>query len=303
MKALKIVRTFTEGWKNFVRNGFLSLATVSIMTLSLFVISVTFFMGFVGRSALENIEKQLNISLYFKLDVDEKRVLEIKSELEKYQEIESIEYISKETAFDDLLELDGENESIRKALDEIGTNPLSHSLIIRAKSRDQYESINNTLKASAYASEIDYFNYDRNKEDIARLYVLLLMVQKIGLAVGAIFLVISSLITYNAIRLTFYSQRVEFEIMRLVGASNFYIRLPLLFEGILYGLFSAIVTLILLGLSAYHFIPLIDNSLGNTFLWDSLRSRGWMVGIALPIAGVFLGVVSSWIAVRKYLKI
>lgn len=300
---LKVYRTLGEGWRNFIRNGLLSLATVSIMVLSLFVMSVTVFMGLAGRSALENVEKQLNISLYFNLDVEEKRVLDIKTELEKYQEIDSIEFISKEQAFDNFLETDGRNESIRKALDEIGTNPLSHSLIIRAKFTDQYETISNTLKVSSYAKEIDFINYDRNKEDIARLYILLLMLQKIGLAVGTIFLVISSLITYNAIRLTFYSQRIEFEIMRLVGASNFYIRLPLLFEGIFYGLFSAVITLILLGVSAYYFIPLVEGSVGSKFIIESLKENWWMPLLALPGVGISLGVISSWIAVRKYLKI
>jgi len=303
MKILKIYRTFREGLKNFVRNGWVSLATISVMVLSLYIMSVTVSLGFAGRSALETIEKQLNISIYFELDVEEARVLEIQSELEQYQEIASIEFVSKDEALDRLLETDGENEDIRKALDEIGTNPLWHSLVIRAVDPSQYESIDATLKSSVFANEIDSINYDRNKAVIARLNMFLVALQKIGLATALVFLMISILITYNAVRLTLFSQRKEFEIMRLVGASNLYIKLPSIFEGMLYGLVASLVTLLFLGLSGYYLLPLTEVFVGEKVFYSILISYWWIPVIALPLLGIFLGMLSSWIAIRKYLKI
>lgn len=302
MKLRKIAKTFVEGVKNFGRNGLLTLATVSVMTLSFFIMSATVIAGFAGTVALHVVEDQLNIGVYFNTDVSEERVLEVKSELEQYQEIARVEFVSKEEALDRLLETDGDNEDIRKALDEIGGNPLPHSIVIYAHAPEQYESINDTLASSVYAQDIDVINYDRNKEDIARLHALLSSIQKIGLAVGAAFLVISVLITYNAVRLTLYSQRREFEIMRLVGASNLYIKLPSIFEGMLYGLSAAAATLVLLAFSLRYLVLLAEEAAGGASITPAVLAYWWIPVIALPLVGMLLGALSSWFAIRKYLR-
>ncbi len=303
MKIVKFWRTFREGAKNFVRNGWLSLATVSVMVLSLYIMSVTLILGLAVNMTLGGIEKQLNISLYFEFDVEEVRALEIKSQLENYQEIASVEFVSRDEAVDLLLNVEGDNEVIKKALDEIGENPFPHSLIIRAHDPNDYERIDTMLKASAFAQEIDEINYDRNKAYLNRLNSLLVVTQKIGLATGIIFLLISALITDNAIRLTLYSQRKEFEIMRLVGASNLYIKLPSIFEGIFYGLFASLTTLLLLFISSRYFVPLIENFLGEGSLSKIIALYWWIPLVGIPCVGIFLGIVSSWFAIRKYLRI
>lgn len=303
MKLLKIYRTIKEGGRNFARNGWLSFAAVSVMVLSLYIMSVTVFMGFSGRTALDNVENQLNISVYFKMDVQEERVLTIRDELLQFQEIERINFVSRDVALEKLLETDGENEDISKALEEIGENPLPHSLVVYASHPDQYVQINALLEDSSYSKEIDVINYDRNKATISSLHSLLLGVEKIGLATGVVFLIISILITFNAIRLTLYSQRREFEIMRLVGASNLYIRLPSLVEGILYGLVASGITIIFLGLTTQYLIPISENFLGQGVAMGVVLAYWWVPVVSIPVIGVFLGVMSSWIAISKYLKV
>lgn len=303
MKIIKFWRTFREGGKNFVRNGWLSLATVSVMVLSLYIMSVTLILGLAGNMALKGIEKQLNISIYFEFDVEEERALEIKSQLESYQEIASIEYVSRDEAVDLLLNVESDNEVIMKALNEIGENPFPHSLIVRAHDPNDYERIDTMLKSSVFAQEIDEINYDRNKAYLNRLNSLLVVTQKIGLATGIIFLLISALITDNAIRLTLYSQRKEFEIMRLVGASNIYIKLPSLFEGIFYGFFASLATILLLFISSRYFVPLIENFLGEGSISNIITLYWWIPLVAIPCIGILLGMVSSWFAIRKYLRI
>jgi cell division transport system permease protein len=303
MKILKIYRTIKEGGKNFARNGWLSFAAVSVMVLSLYIMSITVFLGFSGRTALDSVENQLNISVYFAMDVKEERVLAIKDELLQFQEIEQIDFVSRDIALERLLETDGENEDISKALEEIGENPLPHSLVIYATHPNQYVQIDTLLKNSSYAQEIDVINYDRNKATISSLHSLLSALEKIGLATGIVFLIISILITFNAIRLTLYSQRREFEIMRLVGASNLYIRLPSLVEGILYGLVASVVTLTFLGLTAQYLIPISENFLGQGVAMSVVLAYWWVPVVGVPAIGIFLGIVSSWIAISKYLKI
>jgi len=303
MKLLKIYRTFKEGFKNFTRNGWLSFAAVSVMVLSLYIMSVTVFIGFAGRTALDSVENQLNISVYFKMDVEENRVLAIKDELLQFQEIARIDFISRDRALEKLLETDGENEDISKALEEIGENPLPHSLVVYAFYPHQYEQIDTLLGSSSYAQEIDVINYDRNKATISSLHSLLSALEKIGLATGIVFLIISILITFNAIRLTLYSQRREFEIMRLVGASNLYIRLPSLVEGVMYGFVASVVTLAFLGITAQYLIPILENFLGEGIAMSIVFTYWWMPVLIVPVAGIFLGIVSSWIAISKYLKV
>jgi cell division transport system permease protein len=303
MKLLKISRTFGEGARNFTRNGLLTLATVSVMTLSLFLMSATAIIGLFGKSGLQSIEGQLNIGVYFNMDVSEERVLEIKSQLEEYREISRVDFVSRQEAFDRLLAMAKDNQNIKDAIDTIGENPLPHSLVIYAQAPELYESVNETLKSSAYASEIDDINYDRNKEDISRLYGMLTSMQKIGLSVGAAFLVVSVLIAYNAIRLSLYSQRREFEIMRLVGASNLYIKLPSIFEGMLYGLAASFATIVSLSIFLRYLATMLGQSFGTDVVVSTISMYWWMPVVTVPIAGILLGALSSWFAIRKHLKI
>lgn len=301
--TLKLWRTFKEGGKNIRRNGWLAFATVSILTLSLFIVSLSALLGLTTNLLLENLREKISVNVSFNPDVSEDRIKEIQSELGKYtQEIKSVEYISRDQALVEFLEQNNNDPTIKKAIDEIGENPLLASLIIKANSADDYPIIVEQIQKSNFQSEVARINYERNKRIFERLEKINQGTRKIGAALGVMFILIAILITFNTIRITIYSHRKEFEIMRLVGASNLYVRTPVIFEGALYGIIATVFTLIFLGLVAFYMAPLTQGAISEGNVLQLYGRYFFQIAFSVLILGVALGVISSALAIRRYLK-
>lgn len=304
MKTLKLWRTFKEGWLNFRRNGWLSFATVSILTLSLFIVSLSSLLGLTTHYVLQNMREKVSVNVSFNPDVPEERILEIRDELGKYKkEIASVEYMSREDALSSFLTESGNDPIIAQAIDEIGENPLLASLIIKATTPENYEIIVSQIQHSTFQSDISRINYAKNKKIFTRLNHINSTTQRIGLILGASFIFIAILITFNTIRITIYSHRQEFEIMRLVGASNIYVRMPFIFEGIFYGIAAALTTTISLFGVAYFISPITEGAIPQGNFMGLYLSFFFPVFLGLLVLGILLGVISSFIAIRRYLKV
>ena len=304
MKTLKLWRTFKEGIENFRRNGWLTFATVSILTFSLFIVSLSLLIGMTTSLILENMRAKVSVSVSFNPDVTEERILEIKNELSKYtKEITSVEYVSRDKALETFLAESGNDPVIAQAIQEIGENPLLASLVIKAVRPEDYPLIVSQIENSTFQNDISRINYAKNKKIFERLDRINKTVGKAGLILGAIFIFVSILITFNTIRITIYSHRQEFEIMRLVGASNIYVRMPFVFEGALYGLVAAVLTLGFLFGMAYYFAPFTTGALPQGNVLNLFLGSFWPIFGALILLGISLGVVSSAIAIRRYLKV
>lgn len=307
MKLLKLWRTFKEGFKNFYRNGWLSVATAVILTLSLYIVGIFAIVGVASNVLLKNIQGVANISVYFNPEVSEAKIMEIKSNLESFREINSVKYVSKKQAMQELLSMEDIQDAISRAVEEVGNDALPASLIITAKQSDQYEIISQAIRGS-YGGEIE--KIEDNKKIIDEINGITKLSERAGLVLGIIFLLIAMLITFNTIRITMYSHRQEFEIMRLVGASNLYVRMPFVFEGIFYGLFTAITaTLFLFATVKFIFPVLVRESASqsakvffeqvNSFYFQYI----WLVFGILLLFGLIVGVISGFIAIRRYLKV
>lgn len=303
MKTLKLWRTFKEGLNNFKRNGWLSFATVSIITLSLFISSLSFLLGVTTSLILQGLREKVSVNVSFNPDVSEEEILRIKGQLEGYtKEIASVQYVSRNQALDDFMAQSGNDPVVAQAIKEIGENPLLASLVVKAVQPSDYDTIVTSLQSSAYQNEISRINYAKNKKIFDRLETISRMTERVGLILGGAFVFIAILITFNTIRITIYSHRQEFEIMRLVGASNLYVRMPFVFEGALYGVVAAAVTTILLFGISYAISPLTQGAIPQGNFMGLYRQYFLVVFVGLVISGVFLGVVSSAIAIRRYLK-
>lgn len=302
MRFIKLKRTFKEGLDNFYRNGWLSFATVSVLAISLYIISVTIILGVTAGIVLRNIQDKINVSVYFNPDVQEERILEIKSKLVGYQEIGSIDYVSKEQALEQFKKLGDKNPSISQALDEIGENPLLSALVIKAKNPNQYDIIVKAVGSSSFAQDISRIDYEENKTAIERLTSIMKTVEKVGLTLGIVFVFIGIMITFNAIRLTMYAHKQEFEIMRLVGASNIYIRMPFVFEGIFYGVASALIVLIALFATSKFLAPITRGSISGGDIVSFYFGHFFTIFGLLLLSGIALGTISGIIAIRRYLK-
>ena len=301
MKA-NFKRIIKWAFKNFRRNGWLSTATVSIMVLTLLVITLLLMVNIVDNAVLENLEKKIDISVYFKLETPEEEILNVKSQLEELEEVESVVYVSQDEALIKFKERHKDNPILLQSLEELDTNPLEASLNIKAQETRQYANINQFLEGVYYGDIIDKVNYMQNKEVIEKLGKIVMDVKTAGLVLTLALAVIVFLVTFSAIRLAIYSSREEIGVMRLVGATNWFIRGPFIVEGMLYGIIAAVVTVAFLYPLFYFLSPKLSGFLpiGDIFIYFQANLLSFFV-LLLGI-GVILGGFSSLIAVTKYLK-
>lgn len=307
MLLTKIKRTIKSGLISFWRNGSVSLASVLIMTVTLTVISMIVFSGVVLSSTLETIKGKVDINVYFVKEATESQVLVVAEQLRKLPEVATVEYISKKQAYDMFRERHQDEEATLQALNEIGENPLPASINIKAKDPSQYDGIVNYLKQrdtnTTDADIIDKINYAKNKQAIDSLSRIINASNKLGVLIAIFFAIVSILITFNTIRLAIYIFREEISVMRLVGASEAYIRGPFVTVGILYGLVSAIVTILIL-LPLTHSAGVWTEKLGTGMnLFSYYQDNLAMIILSLVVVGSALGAVSSYLAIRRYIKV
>lgn len=300
---LAIRRTLKQSFINFWRNGWFSISAVNVLILSLYVIGAVFILTMVIDNTLKNVEGKMNISVYFKLDTKEEKISEIKKDLQGFSEISKVEYVSREKALEDFKKNNADEPVIMKSLEEIGGNPLLASLVIRANNPEKYQMIYEYINNSSFNDDISRVNYLKNKKIIDKLNSIVKQVKKIGLVLAIVFGINSILIIFNTIRITIYTHKQEIEVMRLVGSSNMYIRLPFIFEGVLYGIIASILASILLFIT----IKLIDPYVSSIIIPENLLAfykTKIMFIFAIQLASsILLGMMSSWIAMGKHLKI
>ncbi len=307
-KGVKFFRALREGVRSFVRSGWLAVSAVLTTALALFVIGLAGIQAITAQSILRNLEDKMNITVSFNGNADEERILAIKKELEKYREVKSVEYTSEEQALEKLRNRSravGNSTVIEQALEEIDGNPLPASLTIRAASPDDYAVINRSLETASFKDDIFRINYRENQDVINRLNSVKKEVVRQGSILGIILLAVAFLVTFNTIRLTMFTRREDFEVMRLVGASNLSLRTPSVVEGILYGVSASVLSMVFL----YLFLafqrnnPFLNGDSSGSGLMGSFVSNIALISAILFSLGVFIGALSGFLAVRRFLKI
>lgn len=307
MKTLKLFRTFNEGVQNFRRDKWLTAVTVMVMSLALYLMGIFFFSGFGILNVMKSIEDRINISVDFDYDVSEERIVEIKKEIEKIKEVKFVNYISREDALKNFIEENKDDEIIMRALEESkdvnpDENPFYASLVITARDVDYYDEFDEYLRKE-YEEELVSSNYSKNKDTMGELHKFILFIRNASLVLGAILIIISILLNLNTIRMSLYANRKEFEIMRLVGASNLYVKLPTVFEGLLYGVTSALITVVGLIVTIYgadYFI--ISKILPNSGISEFYTKYILEISLIVLALGAVLGIISSYISIRRYLE-
>lgn len=300
-------RVFRSGWINFRRNGLVTYAAVLVTTITLSVATAIFLFQAVLQSTLGGLQNQVDIAVYFRVDAPEERILALKGTLEELPEVERVDYTSADEEVLAFRERHANDYLTLQALDELGNNPFGGSLRIKAKDSSQYESIANVLEGDSQiardnAQIIDRINFSQNKVVIDRLNVLIANARTIGLSVTVFLSLISIIIMFTTVRLTIYMVREEIGVMRLVGASGSYIRLPFLVEGMLYGFFAWIVTFILF-LPLTYFLGKQATNLIGLDVYNYYLNNFFAIGGTVLLIGLFLGITSSYLAVRKYLNV
>lgn len=302
-----IKRVFKAGVTSFFRNSFISFATVLIMTVTLMIIGSVIFMSATLSNVLDQVRDKVDVNVYFVVDAPEIEILEFKEQIENLPEVSYVTYTTREQALVEFRERHKNDQLTLQALDELGENPLGASLAIKAVEPSQYESIATFLNTDPVlgagpSSIIDDVNYFQNKVVIERLNSITDAIERIGILVALVFVIASMIISFNTIRLAIYSAREEIKVMRLVGASNMYVRGPFIIEGALYGCIATILTLVFFYPITFYFAEYTQEWLGGVNLFQFYVSNFGFIFLGLLGIGVFLGVLSSFLAVQKYLR-
>jgi cell division transport system permease protein len=306
MAITNLKRIVKAGFKNFTRGGLVSFAAVLVVTITLSVITVIILLQAVLNFSLNQIKDKVDVTIYFTVDAPESKMMRLKESLEKLPEVADVSYTSADDALKLFRERHANDYSTLAALDEIGNNPLGAYLNVKAKEISQYESIANFLKSdnaltNGGADIIDKVNYHQNKLVIDRLNTIISGAQKLGFLLTFLLVIISIIITFNTIRLTIFISKEEIGVMRLVGASKMRVRGPFMIEGAIYGIIATLVTLILFLPLTIWFGRNMSDFLGMN-IYDYYISNLFQIFAIVLFSGIILGVISSFIAIRRYLN-
>jgi len=249
--------------------------------------------------------EKVDVSVYFNLDAKESDIMALKSKLENLGEVASVEYVSANQALEIFKNRHAGDETLLKSVQELNDNPLEASLNILAKDSSNYGTIADFLNSfSAQGGNIiSKVNYTENKLVIDRLNNIVRVLRESGLIAGLILAFLAFLVAFNTVRLAIYSSREEITVMKLVGASNWFVRGPFIVEGVLHGVVASAFAFMIIVPGASFLGAKLLNFLPEVNLMHYVSNNFWPLLFFQTLGGIILGVFSSWVAIRKYLKV
>lgn len=301
MFFLSFYRIIKFSLQDLSRNIWLSIVTVIILVLALFSINMLLVVKIIGDAAVGVIKEKIDISLYLKPEAADADIAALKAQLENLSEVKSVSYISKDDALEIFKQNNSDNPEILQALRELGKNPLTPTLIIQPKNADQIDNLTQELN-KIQSDIIDSKNFTDYKTIIGRINAVTDKVTKAGLILSAIFVFITLMVIFNAIRVAIYTHNMEINIMRLVGSPNSFIYMPFLVSSLFYTLFGIIIIVLLF----YPFLGLLQPYLEAFFVGYNINIITYFNTNFVEIFGAeflgiaFINVLASWWATRRY---
>jgi cell division transport system permease protein len=302
---LSTARIIKFSFQDIVRNIWLSLVTIIILVLALFTVNMLLIVQVVGQTAVNAVKEKIDINLFLKASADETQILALKAKISTLDEVKDVQYISREQALENFKQNHQDSPEILEALQQIGQNPLTPSLIIKPKNLDSFNNLINKLNSidTDIIESRNFTNYQSMLDKINRITA---KVREAGLALSGIFIFITLLVIYNSVRVAIYTHRHEIMIMRLVGASRWFIQMPYLLSSIIYTLIGVIIIMLIF----YPFLSLLQPYLETFFVgYGNINLLTYFYGNAFKLFGLqFVGaalinLVASYLAVRKYSKV
>lgn len=296
-------RVIRYSWISFKRQSSLTFATIFIMVMAISLIGFLFLFHQTSHFFITQVQEKADFSIYFKEGILEEDILNVKEEISKIPEVKNVEYISHQEATKKLLERHPElKESVRET--EVILNLAS--LNIQAQTASQYQAIadflDGTLKPSL-KNFIEKVDYPQRKLIIEKIFKLTSEINRFLIFLSLILATIAILVAFNQIRLAIYNLRREITIQRLVGASNWFIRGPFLVQGVISGILATLISLLIFALVCWGLNPKIAVLFPDLNIFYLFLSNFWNLVLIQLGSGIGLGVISSLIAIRKYLRV
>lgn len=307
-RLITFSRVLRYGLDNFVRNSWLSVAATAVMIVTLLIIFAVGAMRIIMVDTIGSLRDKVDMSIYLKNDTSDETASLIKSDLEKLASVRSVTYCNSACARDEVAKENADDPEMLEAITE-ATNELPAVLRVVVENIDDTEelqyfvSTNTRLKSCISNDYEPSFAGDR-RDTIQSIGRVVGFVQTLGVLAGVVFVVISALIIFNTIRMAIYNRKDEIQMEKLIGASRWFIRGPFLVEAAIYGVIAAIVATFL-GLWILNSTSATLNSYGIVVqpTINFLMSYMAIVLVVMIGCGTLIGIISSLLATRRYLKI
>lgn len=312
MFTLQLKRTFRAGLRNIAHNKLLSASVIGVIAVTLFIINIQAANVVANNLLLQELQEKVNVSVYLKDDLSREEAEKIRAKINSFSGVEKVELVPKEETLQRFQEDHRQDKTMQEVIDILGENPFGDILKIKARNPDQYREIVNLINQADFKNKIKNISYEEHREVIDSLNREIKSSQKTALIIGITLSVIAVLVTFNTVAITIYTHRKEIEIMKLVGASNWFTVAPFVWEGMFYGILAAFLAIGASYLYLYYISNLGSGDsllfLSNAkfirkFLGEYFRQNIAMIIGGQLLLGILLGVLSSVIAVRKYLKV
>lgn len=303
MLFIALCRVTAFASQNFIRNIWLSIVTVTIIVLALLSVNFLLFLNVLGNEMLVAAQDKINIQVYFKPEATIENVRAVEADLLGLAEVTEVRYVGKDEALGKFI-AKRESGVVSKALEELEKNPLGHSLYVKSDTLDAYPVILKHIESADYQKLIKKEKLIDHEVLIAKINRFVKTARKVGITASAIFVFIVVLVVLNTIRIAIYTHGEEIGIMKLVGASNWFVRMPFLIEGLFFAWISTVVvTVIMFPLlktvqpyintffeGSFSILAYYTSNIGSIMLWQFLGAS-------------ILNILASSIAIGKYLRV
>ena len=299
MKLFRMLgRSIRDAFKSVIRNFSLSLASISCITITLIIVAIAIMASFNVQNFTKEIERDLTIVVFMDNDATEEDVNAMKEKLDSKKNIAKYTFESKNDVRKDMMKENDVFESVMKDWKN-DENPLRDTFKIKVNNVDNMGKTADELKKM---DKVDTVQYGEGM--VEKLVNAFSSIEKVAYGVVIALIIVTIFLIINTIKLTIFSRKREIGIMRLVGASNFAIKVPFIIEGMILGFFGAIIPVILI---TYGYLAFYNHFEGHLFtqLIELIKPEPFIYNASLIVVviGIIVGMIGSAGAVRKYLKV
>lgn len=297
MKFRTTKRHLREGTKNIWRNGWMTIASVGAVTTTLILVAAFLMLMLNLNEIANNIEEDVEIKAFVNLTAEDAQIEELGQKIESVSGVESVAYSTKEEELNKLINGMGEGGESWKLFEQ--DNPLNAAYIVKTDAPDDTFTVANKIEEMESIHKVTY-----GQETVQNLYSFNEYARTIGLVliIGLVFTAI--FLISNTIKITIIARKTEIGIMKLVGATNGFIRWPFFVEGLLLGVLGTIIPIA--GVLGGYYYLYNNVSQFNKFEFINLlpfNPFAWQLSLLILAIGAFIGVWGSVMSVRKFLKV
>lgn len=294
MKLRTAKRHIIDSFKSLKRNGWMSIAAVSAVTVTLLLVGTFIAMLMNVNKLATDIENDVSVRVYIDLAANEEQQKELQSELETLDNVDSVEFSSRKDELEQVVGSYGDEFNLFDGDD----NPLYDVFIVNTDVPENTSPVAKQIEELEYVTQVNYGGATADN-----LFKTMNTVRNIGAVVIVALILTAVFLISNTIRITIFSRSTEIEIMKLVGATNWYIRWPFLIEGAMIGLVGAIIPVTILSFAYVAAYDLGTDFLAGTY-FGLLTPNPFLyqVGGLMMAIGIVIGAIGSFMSIRKFLK-